>query len=190
MALSSLTSAITIGASWTAQHNITGTTYSPTQNSSQISKKSSVGTSASNNAAGGGDELVSFIQSISNSSNTTIDLTNLTDILSTANTNLARIKGVIIQLLSTSDDSTNGTNCTSITVGAAASNAWTSQSANRGWLATNTSTFDIPNGGAVSFVTPTANGVLVDGTHKNLFIVNNDSSNAAAVQITLQGASS
>lgn len=189
MAISSLTSAITIGANWTAQKTLTGADYSPTQNSSQFTKKGSVGTSAANAAAGGGDELVSFIQTIANSANMTIDLTNTTDILSNANTNLARVKGIVVRLLSTSDDSVNGTACSSVTVGAAAANPFFSQ-AHSGWLASNTATLDVPNGGAYGFITPSANGVLVDSTHKNIFIVNNDAGNPAAVQITLQAASS
>lgn len=188
MALDSLTSQLSVSMNWTAQKNIAGSTdYSPNQNNTTITKKSSVGTAAANAAVGGGDELASWVQTIAGGGTATVDLSSLTNILQTTAISLARVKGIMIRLLSTTDDATNGTACTHIVVGNAASNAWTSQSGGRGWLTSSTHTFDIGNGGAVAFLFPTAAGVLVDGTHKNILITNGDGSVSAKVQISLHG---
>lgn len=190
MALDSLSSTLKIQLNWTAEDNLTGDDYSPVQNTGTITHQSSVGTSAANNAAGGGNELISWIQSISASSSATIDLTSLTNILQASGISLARVKGIVIRLLSTTDDETNGTAATYVTVGNNSSNDWTSQSGGRGWLASATSVLDIPNGGAVGASFPSAAGVLVDSTHKIIKIANADSSVAAKVQISIQGATS
>jgi hypothetical protein len=190
MALDSLTSTLTITMQWTAAKNLVGVDYSPISNGSQVSKRSSVGTNANSNTNTGGNELVSFIQSIANSGSATFDLTNMTDILNQANTNLARVKGIEIRLLSTADDATNGTACTYITVGANGTNDWLSSNTGRGWLTSNTSSIDIPNGGALGLAFPNATGVPVNGTSKIIKVTNGDSGNTAAVQISLQGGTS
>lgn len=187
MSIDTLTAQLTISASWTAQKNLTGTDYSPTTNASGFNKKQSLGTNANSNTTGGADELISFVSTIANSGNTTIDLTNTTDILSQANTNLARVKSLVIRLLSTDDDATNGTACTSITIDGSVSNAFLSGSGGKGWLAANTSTLDIPNGGAVAMEFASNTGVLVNSTVKNIKIINNDAGHPAAYQITVMG---
>lgn len=189
MAIDTLTSSLTISCQWTAQKDLTGTDYSPTTNSSGFNKKTTLGTSANSNTTGGADELISFVGTIANSGNTTIDLTNTTDILSQANTNLARVKALVIRLLSTDDDATNGTACTYITLDGSVSNAFLSGSGGRGWLAANTSTMDIPNGGAVGVEFASNTGVLVNSTIKNIKIINGDSGHPAAYQITVIGGS-
>lgn len=186
MALDSLAAALTVGLNWTAQKDITGSDYQPLTNATNISKKSTLGTSANNNALGGANELASFVQSISASSSATIDLTSLTNILQATGVSLARVKAVVIRLLSATDDSVIGTAASSITIGNNASNDWTSQSGT-GWLGTATSTFVIPNGGVLAFATANAGGVLVDATHKIIKVANADASLAAKVQITLIG---
>lgn len=190
MALDSLTSTLKIQMNWTAEDSLTGDDYSPVSNTGTITHQSSVGTSAANAAAGGGNELCSFIQSIAASSSAVIDLSSLTNILQASAISLARVKGIVIRLLSATDDETNGTAAEYITVGNNASNDWTSQSGGRGWLASATSVIDIPNGGAVGASFPTAAGVLVDSTHENVKVVNGSSTLAAKVQISIQGATS
>lgn len=201
MALDSLASTLKLLINWTAQKNVTGTDYTATANVSQIQKTLTLGTAAANAAAGGSDELISKIYSIGASSNTSIDLTSLTDILAQTSVSLARVKAIVIRLLSASDDSTNGTAASSITIDNTVTNALSAQS-NTGWFnnahegtatggagdATG-SKFTIPSGGWMGFGVANAGGVLVDGTHKVIKIVNNDAGLAAAVQVTLVGGS-
>lgn len=187
MALDSLTSTLKIQLNWTAEDNLTGDDYSPVQNTGTINHQSSVGTSAANAAAGGGNELISFIQTVASSSSATIDLTSLTNILQATGISLARVKGIVIRLLSTTDDETNGTAATYITVGNNGSTDWISQSGARGWLASAASVIDIPNGGAVGASFPTAAGVTVTSSYKSLKIANADNSVSAKVQISIQG---
>src|SRR5262245_46371721 len=188
MALSSLSSSIKLVVSWVAQKVITGSDYAPTANSTNINKTVALGTSSANNTAGGSDEVVSFIQSINASSSATIDLTALTDILGAACT-LARVKGIVIRLLSVADDAVVGTAAAFLTIGNNAANDFISQ-AGSGWLASATSVLDVPNGGFVAFSTPSALGVAVDATHKIIKILNGSASVAAKVQISLIGGTS
>lgn len=183
MALSSLNATFAFSFKWVASNNLTGTDYQAVSNSGNLAPSENILSTVANASAGGGDELVSYIITIANSGNSTVDLTSLTDILQTAGVNLARVKGWMIRLLSTDDDATNGTNCTSITVGNAASNQWNMN------LGTN-ATATIKNGGFFGYCDPTAAGETVNATKKNLYIVNNDSGNSAAVQISLVGGTS
>lgn len=106
MALSSLTGNLTATANWTAQNNLTGSTYNPVQNSSRISKSCNIGTAAANAAAGGADQLFSFQQTISAAGSATIDLYAMTNILQQTSQAIVRLKGYMIQLLDATDDST------------------------------------------------------------------------------------
>ena len=188
MALDSLASTFTVTLGFTAQKNQAGANLQPNQNASSIRKVSSVGTAAANNAAGGGNELASFLTTIAGGGSATIDLTSLTDILLATGTNLARVKGIMMQLLSAADDATNGTAAAYVTVGNNGSNDWVSQSGGRGWFTTAASQEDIPNGGAKVALFPNASGVLVDGTHRIIKVTNGDGTLTAAVQTSLQGA--
>ena len=101
-------------------------------------------------------------------------------------------KAVIIQLLSAADTDESGTALGTaaeyITVGAAATNQFITQSGT-GFLGGTAHTFDIPNGGFLAFAVGNAAGVAVDGTHKSLKIANGSSTLSAKVRITLIGGS-
>ena len=202
MALDTLTATFKAQLGWTAQKNITGSDYSANVNSTTIAKSGSIGTSAANAAAGGSDELYSAVTSLSASSSASIDLSSLTDILGQTSIALVRVKAILIRLLSTTDDSVIGTAASSINIDNTVANALSAQS-NTGWFnnahegtatggagdATG-SKFCIPNGGVLSFYTPVAAGVAVDGTHKIIKVTNNDSGVTAKVQITVVGGTS
>lgn len=198
MALSTLTSTFGPSVSWTASKTITGSDYAALANTSSILKPSmAVGTAAANNAANGGDELTSSITSVSASSSASIDLTSLTDILQSSGVSLARVKAILIRLLSTTDDPTNGTAASSVTIDNTTSNSLSAQS-HSGWFdngsegAAGGSKFTIPNGGFLMFGVGVTNaaGVLVDSTHKIIAVHNNDAGVTAKVQVTLLGGSS
>lgn len=177
MAASTLTGSITHSVQATLGKTQTGTDYSPLAASFSLSKKISFAGTTANNAAGGADDCISYIVSIAASGTSTIDLQALNSLLQLSAGAIVRIKGWQIRLLDATDDATNGTACTDITVGNAASNA---QQLNL----TATHTMTIYSGGSMSYVDRRAGGFTVSASAKDLKIVNNDSSAAAAVQLT------
>lgn len=185
--LDSLTATLKISLSATPQKNSTGADYQPLTTPVSISKTETVGTSNANGAVGGCDELISKVYSINASSSITIDLTSLTDILLQTGVSLARVKGIMIRLLSATDDTViPGTAAAYITVGNNGANDFVSQSGT-GWLNGASSAFDIPNGGALAFLCPNAGGVIVDGTHKIIKIANGDGALVAKAQVSILG---
>lgn len=111
---------------------------------------------------------------------TTLDLTALTD-LSGASINFARVRELIIQNLATTSTYT-------VTVGAAASNAWT------GILGTTTSTLIIPpsaGNGLFRFSdyssTGASTGAVVSGTSKSLKL--DPGANTISINIVILGCS-
>ncbi len=187
--LSGLTYSETITAGWQATNNITGTDYQPIGNPTTISKRIAVSNGIPNAVAGGANELYSAISVITPSNSVSIDLTAITDILATANTNLARVKGIFVRLLSTTDDSVNGTACSGVYIDGTVANALLSTS-NTGWLSTNTSKLDIGNGDYVKWGTTSAAGLVISATNKVIKVVNRDAAVNAAVQITIPGGTS
>lgn len=189
MGMSSLNATCKVSTALVASNNLTPSQASPIANSSSPSKTITVGTSAANNAAGGGDECALFLTSVTASSNTTIDLTSVTDLLNTAAVTLARVKWVVFQLLSATDDATNGNACSSVTLDSSAPNGWTSQSFSGGF-GNATSKLDIPNGAVSNLIgVVSAAGVVVDSTHKIIKVINNDGALTAKFQTTLVGGS-
>jgi len=139
--------------------------------------------------ARGANQQMAKIISVTAGGSTTIDLSAaFTNIVNASNATFARIKGIRISLLSPTDDSVNGTLASSITIGNNGSNDFISQSGNRGWLGSAASVFDLANGNDVCWKTVSANGVLVDATHKIIKITNNDGAVAAAVMVEFLGA--
>lgn len=181
MALDTLTTSLSAPVNWTAGKNVTGANQN-TNSSSASEAKATLGTAAAGNAANGANEFYFSIQSIVASGSFSLDLSTFTDILNATGVVAVRVKAIQIELLSTAQDSVNGTNASSITIDATAVNALISQSFS-GWLSTATSKFDLANGFWIQFGGTNANGVAVDGTHKVIKINNNDGSNAAAVKI-------
>lgn len=190
MSLSTLTYKLTVSQNIQALKTLTGSTdFNPISNTTNINKAVSLGTAAANAAAGGADELAAFVTSITASGSATIDLTALTDILNQTSVTLARVKSIIFRLLNAADDATNGTAASSVTIGNNGTNDYISQS-HGGWLASATSTFDVPSGGWMGYGVGNAAGNVVDGTHKIIKVANNDGSLTAKVQSVICGGTS
>lgn len=188
MALDSLSVSVLAQIGWTAQKNVTGSDYSPNSNSSTIKKSLSIGTSAANSAAGGSDELYSAVTSLAGAASASIDLTSISDILAISGVLLARVKCILMRVLSVADDAAIGTAASGALLDGTVANGLLSQ-AGSGWLKAATSTADIINGGFLMYGTPAGAGVLVDATHKVIKVTNNDGAVTAKVQITVVGGS-
>lgn len=181
-------SSILVQANLNATLAVTGAAYTAPSVNDTVSKKVTYSTSQANAVASGNttgsDESYSAITSIAGGGTATLDLTALTDLFGQA-LNFARVKGIVIQLLSATDDSTvvtgASTAASQITVGNAALNAFPLP------LGALTHTIVLKNGEAFAWTSPTAAGVAVSATAKNLLITNNDGTNTAKVQITLVG---
>ncbi len=159
--------------------NVTGADYSALKAPLSIAKNvGPFSTSNANSAALGADETVSFIQTVTASGSVDVDLTNLTDLLQRSSTSFARDKAFVIRLLSQTDDSTNGTPCTGITINGAGTNLA---------VLPGITGLTLGNGDVKVWATPNASGTAVSGTTKIVHIVNNDSSHVAAVQLTFIG---
>jgi hypothetical protein len=88
----------------------------------------------------------------------------------------------MIELLSVAQDATNGTACTSITLGAAAAHPWV------GGPFTGTDTYTIFNGGKWIHVSESNAAMAVSsGVSDQLKVVNNDGAHTAAYKISLFG---
>ncbi len=194
MALDSLASTLIVQFGWTAQKNITGSDYTPNANSTTIKKSIANGTGAANAAVGGSDELYSAIVSLSSSASASTDLTSIADILATSGVSLARVKAIVIRVLSATDDSVIGTAAAGVSIDNTITNALSSQS-NSGWFsnaaegAANGSRFTVPNGGVLAFGTVAAAGILVDGTHKVIKLTNLDGGLTCKIQLSVVGGS-
>lgn len=181
--ISNLNGTISDALRWSASNNLAA--QQAHNQGDNVQTSYDFGTASANNAVGGADEIVSFLQTIAAGGSATINLQNITNILQQSGVSLARLKGYKIRLLSSSGrgavDSVNGTTCSSITVGGGADASPLEMNA--------AGTFTINRGGSHQVLDPTAAGlVLVTPTTKNILITNNDGSNAAAVQVTLIGA--
>lgn len=185
MALSSLTSAITILANWNASLTVTGS--SPITSSGSKTKSISTGTAAANAAAGGGDEIIAGYVSIAASGNTVLDLEAIVDV-SGATVDLVRVKAAIFWLLSATDTAFDGVTVglatSSITIGGAASNQ------QKLFLTAAADTFDLLNGEMLCWISPSAAGKAVDATNSDIKILNNDGAVAARVNYLFVGGTS
>jgi hypothetical protein len=187
MALSSLTLQATFGINANGSIAATGLNAAPGSQPVE-SKTQAFSTSIANASAFGADLCYMALLSIAASGNTTLDLTSLTGIANDSVT-FAKLKGYRFHLLGATetapDGSTPGTACSSITVGNAAANA---HPLNMGGT---TPTFDVGNAGIVQVGDGRGTGFsqVVDGTHKNIKILNNDGVNAAKVVVTIWGTS-
>ncbi len=173
--------------SWTLVDDITGLS-SGRVSSETLSKTVSLGTGAANNVANGANEVVYTRLTLAGAGTSTIDLNSLTNVVG-ASISFARVKAIRIRLLSTLDDSTNGTAATHIVVGNGAA-PWISSSSGRGWLVAGNDLITIPNGGYLEFATPGATGVLSGAGAKDLLITNGDASVTAVVEVIIAGGSS
>ncbi len=182
-----------------ASNTLTGSDYSGVASNQSVSKSLTYGTAAANAAANGANECASFLTTLAGSASASLDLTSLTNIMQVAGISLARVKALVFRVLSVADDATNGSAATSVTIDSTVANSFSSQSES-GWFnnahegtatggagdATG-SKMCLPNGSVLAFATPSAAGILVDGTHKIIKITNVDTVVSAKVQLTLFG---
>ncbi len=178
MAIGSLTVNVAQMQRWNAQNLPTGS-ISPITNGSQNNLQQAYGTDAANAAVGGADEYFNFLINLTSSGSSTLDLTTMTNVLGQASVSIARIKAYQFQLLSVAQDATNGTACTSIAIGNAAT---LGQLLN---LDDSTATFTVFTGGSWAYSDQTAGGFAVSGSTKNLKFLNNDSGHAAAIRVQI-----
>lgn len=142
------------------------------------------GTATANKA----NRIYGDVISIAAGANTTVNLQALTDQLNLS-CNFARIKGVYFHLISEADNADIGTNATSILFGGnGASNQGISGNATYGFFGNGNDTMRVFNGGFAMMGTPSAAGVLIDSTHKNVFILNEDGAVTAKVYVGFLGA--
>jgi hypothetical protein len=179
VAIANVSATFSMGVSYQCQSNPTGAQYQPT--TAQGNPKKNIGFKNGTTASAQINELDSFIQDIIASGTATINLQSLVDVVGQTTT-LVRVKGLLFQLLSSTDDPTKGTNCSGVTIGNAGTHPFV------GFLGGTSQTFTLGNGEALGWLSPSANGLAVTSTAENILITNNDGSNAAAVQITILGA--
>jgi hypothetical protein len=103
--MSSVVAQITAGMNWTCQNNLTGAIYNPNTQQSAMAKGYPFGTAKTNSQSSGGDEVFSFQQGITAAGSVTLNLNSMTNLLAQTGVAIQRIKGMIIRLLSGSDDS-------------------------------------------------------------------------------------
>lgn len=180
MSIPTLNATVQIGTSYNASLTQQGSQY--TANSAQGNpagrQNFTVGTTGSNKI----NEIYSVILKPAASGNSLLDLTSLADVFGLS-LNFARVKAIMFQLLSANQDASNGTACTQITIGAAGSHPWLM------FLGGTTPTVILKNGEMIAWMTPSSDGsVITGGSNNMLLITNNDTVNAAAVQVTLLGA--
>src|SRR5262245_48340802 len=121
MAISNVSATFSMGVSYQAQGAASGSQYQPT--TAQGNPKKNIAFKTGTTVTGQINELASKIFNLAASGTTTINLQSLLDVLGTTAV-LVRIKGLMIQLLSATDDPDNGTACSGVTVGNAGSNAF------------------------------------------------------------------
>src|SRR5215510_15328812 len=174
MPIDVLNASLKASVSWNAQKTMTGIDYQPSVNASSFGSTRSVSTSLASTAAGGGNQVISFIQSIAGGANVTVDLQAVANIFGVV-ASLARLKGILFRLLSAADDATNGTAASQVTIGNAATNPHAL------YMGAGTHTTVLKNGEFICWGTSQAAGLLVSGTAKAVLITNNDGAVAAKV---------
>lgn len=179
MGYDSFSGKLGVTVTWNPQNNGPTASYGTVQAPTTLAK--SITYVKGGNLANGVNVVYSALLTIAASGSTTIDLTSITEVLGSSKA-FARIKAVIIQLLSTADDSTNGSACSGITVGNAASTP------NKLFMHAGTDTFDLANGDIIAWGTGAAAGIVVDSSNKGIKIVNNDGAVGAKVLLTVLGA--
>lgn len=184
MAYDSMTATLTASLNAPVAKNLTGTDYTPLSTTVSITKKIVCSKTIANASAGGADELISKVYTAAASGTVSIDLTSLVDALQVSGISLARVKGLLFRLLSVADDATNGTACSSVTIGNAGSNP------NIMFLDDPTHGVILSNGDFIAWGTPQAAGIAVSSSHKVILITNNDSGNGMAVQVSILGGTS
>ena len=183
-ALSSLEFKFRPARDFTSKAAKTGSAYNDiTLKASLTAPVVELGTAIANASVGGSDQMISKIYTATASGTASIDLTTFTDVLERSAGSFARIKYIEFWLLSTTDDTTNGTACSSVSIGNAASNA------NVLYMGGATETTKLYNGDIICYASRKAAGLTVDSTHKAILVTNNDGAVAMALQVTIVGGS-
>ena len=194
--LTTLQANLTVQMGWTATLQLGGgaSAIAPLSSSNSIKKTLTAGTTAANAAVGGANEMYSAMTALTASASVSIDFTSVSDIMGQTAGSFARLKGIMAQLLSATDDSVNGTAAAAVNIDNTVVNALSAQS-NSGWFnngaegGASGSKFCIPNGGVLAFGTPSAGGVVIDSTHKLCKLTNLDSGITANVLLSAFGGS-
>jgi hypothetical protein len=181
--LSSLSFNVNATNTWQASVNQTGLS-SPLSNNNNYSKKLSLGNGVTNTTSLGADELYVSLVTAAASGSVTITISNITDACGQTGIAFARLKYWRFQLLSLSDDSVNGTACSSVIIGNAASHPFGFTFGGA------TNTFQIYNGDIWEYATVSATGIAVtSGSNDQIKFANQDSSHAMAMLVILCGGS-
>lgn len=178
-ALNTLSSSIKVSITASAALAAVGSDYQPLARSLSINKTVGPFSTANANAASlGANEIYSAITTVTASGNSTVNLQSLVDFVDQSGITLVRVKGFIIRLLSQADDSTTGTQASSVTINGAGTNLA---------VLPGITNLTLSNGDVFAWATPSATGITVSSTTENIYIANNDASHSAAVQITVVG---
>ncbi len=180
MAISVLAGKLSVSLNWNAQQNLTGTDYQPILNATTIAPSQTFGTANADGTLGGADEIVSYLFNVTPSNSVTVNTQNLTNILQTSGVALARITGYMFRLLSETNDTVNGTNCTHAAI---VSNANVAQNLNFGA----NSNIALYSGGFLPYMDQTGTGFLCSNTVSILKFLNVDNTNTACIQLSLVG---
>jgi len=187
MALAALTGAVKLSFSYLASLAALSSGISFAAPSVQNTVNASRSISFGGNVAGGANSVVNTIVTIAASGTATLNLQSLTDVINGASV-WVRLKTFVFWLLGTTDDSVNGTTCSSVSIGNAGSNGCP---LDMGAIAnTRTLTTNSGYGDWTAYGTNSAAGITVSASVKNVLITNNDSVNAAAVLFLGFGATS
>ncbi len=183
MAINTLTGTLTVADQWSATGALVNSAlpFGAVTNAQTISLKVLWPTTGA--GAGACNEEATGIQALPANTSATINLQSLTDVLGTSAVALVRLKKYVFCNLSVTQDSTAGTNCSSVTVGNAATFPHPLD------MSVNTTTKLLYNGDLTSYGTNTANGIAVNTNTGgyNIKLANNDLTNAAAVFYSLSG---
>lgn len=180
-ALTSLTFGMRPFPSWTAQMIVTGLTNNSV-NKNDKSRTYSLGTTVAAAAVAGADSLYVAIATLAASGTVNIDLSSFTDVMGRLTQAMVRLKAYHFRLYDATDDSTIVTPASSITIG----NVANGHALN---LTSNVMSFNLLPGEYQEWITPSAAGLTVDGTHHLIKILNNDGANQAKFLAILCGGS-
>jgi len=176
MALSSISGNLTLGFGCTPVKNMpaSGLQLPGASNNPVIQKKQQFKTGT---GAGQATEAFLFFVTISGGGSASFSLLSLTDLLQFTGIQLSRLNGIMLWLLSPTDDNINGTLATSVTVGNASPNPHAL------FLDSPSYTFTLQNGQAIASFRPDAAAWPVTAGAQNVKIVNNDGARSASVLV-------
>lgn len=179
--LNSLTSTVKTFITYNAQVQPTGSVYSPIIANTALGVTISLnnGTSGSVNYA---DEVYSTITYLNPSANTSLDLTNLTDVTDQAALAFVRVKAIHVNNLSTAQDGTYGGSASQIQVGCGSglTQAWAGMY-NSGAVQ------QVYLGGAYLNANAVSGGVSVTSGSRKISLINLDAVNSGTAQVTIIG---